>query len=388
MNEDSATKCVACEAVRPGYEDKQLAAASSSSSTTAGGSSGFTFSAVGAGAAAKEGDGKGGGAPTGVTVFSFGGATTQTPSSGFSFGTTSTLTSITGEGFNFGFSLKPSTSTDKKDIVKDDKDKKASSISAALLKQGSYPPISATVPKPFGGGTTKPATKSSSVGSYSPMSATTPKPFGATSKPATKTSSAGSYSPMSATAPKPFGSGPKCPKNSKSSSVFNFGISSGCDVGKDNTESSKATMCSEQIHTKIENVAMQVEKMKSELHDVKEVISSQYKLQKLRFMIENAHIGSFSYYPSSRYTSFRSYDSSRESKDLVRIIIQHFAFDVAYKLEDNRVGALSSFNPHRMYVDEGKKQFLEKLSQHLKTLMGHSPRLVRNEDKSTSIFYE
>ncbi|GFH51820.1 hypothetical protein CTEN210_08296 [Chaetoceros tenuissimus] len=212
-NKGSDVKCVACETVRPGHEDKVTAVDKKDTPSSSTGS-GFTFSSANANTSAATG----GGGSSGDFSFGFSGTPAPAQSS-------TTTTGGGSGGFSFGFSGTPApapatSSTDKKEGEAVPKSTTGFSFTTSASKltfggnnqvssssSSAFPPMSAKAPTPFGSTnkttTTTTANKPASSSAFPPMSAKAPTPFGGAT--ASKPASSSAFPPMSAKAPTPFG---------------------------------------------------------------------------------------------------------------------------------------------------------------------------------------
>uniref|UniRef100_A0A7S4IIV8 Nuclear pore complex protein Nup153 n=1 Tax=Odontella aurita TaxID=265563 RepID=A0A7S4IIV8_9STRA len=194
QNKKDATKCAACEASRPGHESMNSNEAGKSSTSrepSSIGAGGFSFGGAGGASTIGAGGFKFGGVPgssAGSAPPLSAAKTSAAPvpafgSGGFSFGTvlpatdTGNAPSASPGGFKFGGS-----SSEKSAPAK------ATAVASA---QGGYPPMSATAPKPFGGGDSKPTGSGSSKSASPPVAAKAPTPFGGGPKPVETKHSAG-----------------------------------------------------------------------------------------------------------------------------------------------------------------------------------------------------
>ncbi|CAJ1954588.1 unnamed protein product [Cylindrotheca closterium] len=277
-NNGDSKKCLACESVRPGFEDDVAKAekAAAESSGSAIGSGGFSFG----GSSSSGGIGAGGfafGAPAPISAdsgissgggFTFGAPQNDSPSNPVDSSATTATTSTSSAAFPpmstkaptpFSAKKKPPASgaTESKpanpfsgiSLVPSKPLETAAKKATVPGISAAFPPMSSKAPTPFGGGQVK-ATTSTSSATFPPMSTNAPTPFSAKTTPASGATeskptnpfsgvslvttkpletaakktivqgSSAAFPPMSTKAPTPFGGGQAKATTSTSSAAF------------------------------------------------------------------------------------------------------------------------------------------------------------------------
>jgi len=161
-----------------------------------------------------------------------------------------------------------------------------------------------------------------------------------------------------------------------------------------NTLNQLITGLKRELDAKINTVNQNIASLKEELTKLNASITSQTKLQRLEWAIQNADIGTFGY---NLYENKSSYPTRKNSKDLVRQILLWFRRDRGYFFGDGSIGDLNLGNYYN-YVQEKERvdaenermraDFRNALVEQIHALVGQKPRLEKKDGGRYCMYYQ
>ena len=132
------------------------------------------------------------------------------------------------------------------------------------------------------------------------------------------------------------------------------------------------------VNQNIVNLTAKINTVNQNIVDLNETIKHTQKLQSLAWAIQNADIGSFSYYEPNSY-------NSKNSAELLRKVLLWFRRGQGCYIGDSTLQDERYL--HDQKKEESREKFRQELAAQIYSLTGANPRLQKETDGRYAVYY-